>query len=79
MVKVKKKQLIIRIKTKQPLKLLKQVNKAITESLQRNIEGEDIFNDPKTLDNMYYLLELQKALHISSKSLQKKSPKKKGK
>jgi len=77
MVKVKKNEVIITIKTRQPMKLLRMVNKSITETLQRNIQGEDIFNDPKTLDNMYYLLEIQKALQAGPKSFRKSKPKKK--
>jgi len=77
MIKVKKNEIIIRIKTKHPMKLFKKINKAITQTLQRNIQGEDVFNDPKTLDNMYYLLELQKTLQAGPKSFRKSKPKKK--
>ena len=70
MIKIKHKELIIKIPHNAPAEVLEGINLGICTVLQTLSESEDLYYNPDLFDAMYYLIELQKAL-ISTKKADK--------
>jgi len=72
MITIKKHSLIITIHSKEPVKHISSLNRALLNANRRMLNSEDLYNDPDTITDIDTLMLLKEELSFSDKLPNKK-------